>query len=127
MSRICTRAAMCRDCWPPEPSNAPECHSYLLRTGRLRLSSAATGPSEPVGLVVAGNDRGALGDAQSLVKRLGLGFRVVFTGLLACRERLEALADADVVAYVSEHEVFGLVPLEALLAGTPVVVGDDSG
>ena len=51
----------------------------------------------------------------------------MFTGLLACRERLEALADADVVAYVSEHEVFGLVPLEALLAGTPVVVGDDSG
>jgi len=91
------------------------------------LIEAVARTREPVRLVVAGNDMGALGDAQSLVKRLGLGFRVVFTGLLACRERLEALADADVVAYVSEHEVFGLVPLEALLAGTPVVVGDDSG
>ena len=46
-----------------------------------------------------------------------------------CRapERLELLADADVVVYPSEHEIFGLVPLEALLVGTPVVVADDSG
>jgi glycosyltransferase involved in cell wall biosynthesis len=29
--------------------------------------------------------------------------------------------------YPSEHEIFGLVPLEALLVGTPVVVSDDSG
>ena len=29
--------------------------------------------------------------------------------------------------YPSEHEIFGLVPLEALLCGTPVVVADDSG
>src|SRR5262249_56464877 len=65
--------------------------------------------------------------ARSLVKRLGLGARVVFVGLLTGRDRLEALADADVVVYASEHEVFGLVPLEALLAGTPVVVADDSG
>ena len=37
------------------------------------------------------------------------------------------LADADVVVYPSEHEVFGLVPLESILAGTAVVVTDDSG
>jgi glycosyltransferase involved in cell wall biosynthesis len=37
------------------------------------------------------------------------------------------LADADVVVYPSGDEVFGLVPLEALLCGTPVVVADDSG
>jgi glycosyltransferase involved in cell wall biosynthesis len=48
-------------------------------------------------------------------------------GVLRGRERLEALADADVVAYAGEHEVFGLVALEAVLCGTPVVVADDSG
>jgi glycosyltransferase involved in cell wall biosynthesis len=48
-------------------------------------------------------------------------------GLLKGHERLQLLADADVVVYPSEHEIFGLVPLEALLAGTPVVVADDSG
>jgi glycosyltransferase involved in cell wall biosynthesis len=52
---------------------------------------------------------------------------VVFTGLLTGPARIEALADADVVVYASEHEIFGLVPFEALLAGTPVVVADDSG
>jgi glycosyltransferase involved in cell wall biosynthesis len=41
--------------------------------------------------------------------------------------RLHALADADVVVYPSQHEVFGLVALEALLVGTPVIVADDSG
>ena len=45
----------------------------------------------------------------------------------AARERLEALADADVAVYATRDEAFGLVPLEALLCGTPVVVGDDAG
>jgi glycosyltransferase involved in cell wall biosynthesis len=43
------------------------------------------------------------------------------------QERLDALADADIVVYPSQDEVFGLVPLEALLSGTPVIVADDSG
>jgi glycosyltransferase involved in cell wall biosynthesis len=42
-------------------------------------------------------------------------------------ERLDALAAADVVVYPSRDEVFGIVPLEALLCGRPVVVCDDSG
>jgi glycosyltransferase involved in cell wall biosynthesis len=62
-----------------------------------------------------------------LIEQLRLSSRVVFTGLLEGRTRLEALADADVVAYASTDEVFGLVPLEALLSGTPVVVANDSG
>jgi glycosyltransferase involved in cell wall biosynthesis len=69
-------------------------------------------------LVVAGNDVStAIPPLQGLIR----------IGLLAGRERLEALADADVVVYPSEHEIFGLVPLEALLCGTPVVVADDCG
>ena len=42
-------------------------------------------------------------------------------------ERLELLVDADVLAYPSSGEVFGLVPFEGLLCGAPVVVGDDCG
>ena len=78
-------------------------------------------------LVVAGNDMGSADDARALATALDIADRVTFTGLLQGRERLEALADADVVVYPSEHEIFGLVPLEALLCGTPVVVADDSG
>ena len=47
--------------------------------------------------------------------------------MLRDRERLEALADADVLVYPSQDEIFGLAAVEALLCGTPVVVSDDSG
>jgi len=78
-------------------------------------------------LVIAGNDMGAGADARTRANALGIGDCTRFTGLLTGRERLAALADATVVAYPSEHEIFGLVPLEALLCGTPVVVAGDSG
>ena len=78
-------------------------------------------------LVIAGNDMGAGAGLRSLARRLGIENRARFTGLLRGRERLEALADADVVVYPSQDEVFGLVAVEALLAGTPVIVADDSG
>lgn len=78
-------------------------------------------------LVIAGNDMGAGAGTRALVRSLGIEPHTVFTGLLRAHERLEALADADVLVYPSEHEIFGLVPLESLLSGTPVVVADDSG
>ena len=78
-------------------------------------------------LVIAGNDMGAGTGTHALVHELGLDARTIFTGLLRGRERLEALADADVLVYPSQDEIFGLVPLEAILSGTPVIVADDSG
>ena len=78
-------------------------------------------------LVVAGGDMGCETRLRGLVSALGLQERALFTGVLAGRERFEALADADVVVYPSRDEIFGLVPLEALLCGTPVVVSDDCG
>jgi glycosyltransferase involved in cell wall biosynthesis len=78
-------------------------------------------------LVVAGNDMGAGASARATAEAVGVGGRTRFVGLLQGANRLELLADADVVVYPSEHEIFGLVPLEALLVGTPVVVSDDSG
>jgi glycosyltransferase involved in cell wall biosynthesis len=81
---------------------------------------------EATSLVVAG-DGGCGRPLRALALELGLGSRVRFAGLLRGRERLDALAAADVVAYAGRDEIFGLVPLEALLCGTPVVVADDSG
>ena len=86
---------------------------------RLRSPSAR--------LIVAGNDMGAAGAVFSLVRSLGLESRVIRTGLLTGSDRLDALAAANVVVYPSRDEIFGLVPLEALMAGTPVVVCNDSG
>ena len=92
----------------------------LLRAFALNVAPDAR-------LAIAGNDMGTRRSLEHLSSELGLGDRVVFTGLLRGAARLEALADADVLVYPSADEVFGLVPLEALLTGTPVVVADDSG
>lgn len=78
-------------------------------------------------LVIAGNDMGSGSGLERLVHACHLDDRVTFTGLLAGDSRLQALADADVVVYPSEHEIFGLVPCEALTVGTPVIVSNDSG
>jgi glycosyltransferase involved in cell wall biosynthesis len=78
-------------------------------------------------LVIAGNDMGAGRSVRALVRSLHLEERTTFTGLLSGRSRLDALADSDVVVYPSEHEIFGLVPLEALMLETPVVVAEDCG
>jgi len=78
-------------------------------------------------LVIAGNDMGGIETARAMAREFGVADRVRFTGLLAGRSRLEALTDADLVVYPSEHEIFGLVPLEAIVCGTPVIVAGDSG
>jgi glycosyltransferase involved in cell wall biosynthesis len=78
-------------------------------------------------LVLAGNDMGVEASLRRLVEEEGLTGRTFFTGLLQGEERLEALVDAAVVVYPGRHEIFGLVAIEALLCGSPVVVSDDSG
>jgi glycosyltransferase involved in cell wall biosynthesis len=84
-------------------------------------------PGDDLRLVIAGSEMGAGDFARQAVRQAGVEARTLFTGLLEGRARLEALADADAVAYATEQEIFGLVPLEALLCGSPVVVADDSG
>ncbi len=78
-------------------------------------------------LIIAGNDMGVAARLLRLARRCGVAPRTRLLGLLAGRQRLQALADADVVVYPGQHEAFGLVPLEALLCGAPVIVADDCG
>jgi glycosyltransferase involved in cell wall biosynthesis len=80
-----------------------------------------------VQLVFAGNDMGCGRLTRQVVRRLGLDSQTRFTGLLKGPDRFSALADADIVVYPSRDEVFGLVPLEALQTGTPVIVCNDCG
>jgi glycosyltransferase involved in cell wall biosynthesis len=93
----------------------------------LLVRAFAQLPSSTATLVIAGNDMGAESSAREAAEAAGVMGRTRFLGLLQGAERLDLLADADVVVYPSEHEIFGLVPFEALLMGTPVVVSDDSG
>jgi glycosyltransferase involved in cell wall biosynthesis len=86
------------------------------------VEAFADGGPEGACLVVAGPDMGAMDAARARVQG-----DVRFVGTLEGRERLELLADTDVLVYASTAEIFGLVPFEGLLCGAPVVVADDCG
>ena len=90
------------------------------------LRALALLPSE-VRLVVAGNFMMPEQPIRAIVEELHLHDRVCFPGLLLGDDRNAAYVDADVVAYPSTDEIFGLVAAEALMCRTPVVVCDDSG
>jgi glycosyltransferase involved in cell wall biosynthesis len=78
-------------------------------------------------LVIAGPDDGDLGRLRDMAAGLDLQDDVGFPGSLYGRDRLAALVDADVVVAPAPYEIFGLVPFEALMCGTPVIVGEGSG
>lgn len=80
-----------------------------------------------VQLVIAGNFMMPEQPIRAIVEQLHLHDRVRFPGLLLGDDRNAAYVDADVVAYPSTDEIFGLVAAEALMCETPVVVCDDSG
>lgn len=78
-------------------------------------------------LVLAGPDNGYLEKAKSLVEELTLKEHVKFTGFINGAEKLAAYVDSDVLVYPSSFEIFGLVPFEAIMCGTPVIVTDNCG
>jgi glycogen(starch) synthase len=61
------------------------------------------------------------------VRQLNLGAHVRFTGFLEDHELRLHYAAADVAIAPSIYEPFGLVAVEAMACGTPVVVGDTGG
>ena len=76
-------------------------------------------------LVVAGPDAEGFGKViDGLITQHNVRDRIIFTGMIGGEEKLAALADADLLALPSWHENFGLAVIEALAAGTPVVVSD---
>lgn len=64
---------------------------------------------------------------RSLAQNRGVGDRTVFVGPLYGLERVEAFVDADVFALPSQWENFGFAVIEAMAAGTPVVVSEQCG
>lgn len=63
-------------------------------------------------------------EMTKLVAASGLQDRVHFVGAVPYAERLDWLADADVVVMPSRYETFGMVAAEAMAVGSPVVAFD---
>ena len=76
-------------------------------------------------LAIAGPDAdGYRAKVEADVAARGLTDRVLFTGMLRGRDRIAALADADLFVLPSYQENFGIAVVEALASGTPVVISD---
>ncbi len=77
-------------------------------------------------LLIAGKG-GMIDELRNQVNYLGLGNKVYFTGYLGSKDVQKMYKCADVSVFPSTYEPFGIVALEAMLSGTPVVVSDVGG
>ena len=77
-------------------------------------------------LIIAGKG-GMLDELKAEVDALGLGNKVYFTGYLNSKQVQKMYKCADISVFPSTYEPFGIVALEAMLAGTPIVVSDIGG
>lgn len=81
-------------------------------------------PDMRVVLIGDGPEKNAL---QKLAAELGIAERVTFTGKLPFSDVIVYLKAADIFGFASVTETQGLVTMEALAAGLPVVAVDASG
>jgi glycosyltransferase involved in cell wall biosynthesis len=66
-------------------------------------------------------------ELEELAARLGVAERIRFLGWVSEDDKFAALASADVFVSTSQHEGFGLMYLEAMACGLPVVTYDNGG
>jgi glycosyltransferase involved in cell wall biosynthesis len=103
------------------------CVSRLVRYKNVHLVLKVLKhlPKEYVAVVVGtGPEETSL---RELAMSLGLGDRARFVGRVADDDVYRWYRTATVLAHLSEIESFGMVCVEALAAGTPVVANDDRG
>jgi glycosyltransferase involved in cell wall biosynthesis len=79
-----------------------------------------------VRFVIAGSGDMA-GRVVEMAAREGIGRKVLFTGFLRGREVERVFRSADLFVMPSVSEPFGLVPLEAMSYGVPVIISKQSG
>ena len=80
-----------------------------------------------VSLVIAGRGDAALESKLRLQAERLLRGRAEFIGWVSGDDKVRFLAGIDVVAMPSEYENFGVAAVEAMAAGTPVIVSDRAG
>jgi len=82
--------------------------------------------AQPIKLYIAGKGS-AHSSLKILVEQLQLTKEVVFLGALSVNEMVTFYQNMDVVVLPSFHEAFGLVFIEAIALGTPVLVSSTFG
>ena len=77
-------------------------------------------------LVIVGKG-GMIDELRAQVENMGLRDKVYFTGYMNGKDVQKMYKCADVAVFPSTYEPFGIVALEAMLAGVPTVVSDIGG
>ncbi|GAA1299006.1 glycosyltransferase family 4 protein [Saccharothrix xinjiangensis] len=105
-------------------------HRTILSLGRLErykrvavLLRALPSLPADVQLVIVG-DGSQHGELRGLAAELGITGRVRFLGRIGTEEVHRWLRTAVVLVSLSEHEAFGMAPVEAAAAGARVVLSD---
>lgn len=96
------------------------------RKGTDQLLSLVTRLGKNVRLVIVG-DGPDLEALKLKADRLGAAARVTFTGFVSDSRKADWLAASDLYVSTSQHEGFGLVYLEAMSQGLPIVCYDHGG
>ena len=78
-------------------------------------------------LVIVGPDDGFLTSIKKLTLKLGIKNKVLFTGPLYGRNKLEAYVDASIYVLPSRYEIWGMTVLEAMACNTPVLLTKNCG
>jgi glycosyltransferase involved in cell wall biosynthesis len=111
----------------------PSSREHILYLGRIEIAQkgldmllkayATVAPFTAADLLIAGDgpDSEAL---RALSAELGLGSRVRFLGRVSGPAKYELLSSAALLCMPSRYETFGMVALEALACGTPVLAFD---
>jgi glycosyltransferase involved in cell wall biosynthesis len=127
----------------PKPSVIPKSREHfgfspndilLVTIGRLvprksvsTLIKIVAGLENPkIKLLVVG-DGPERGNLEELTKSLDLEKRICFSGKVTDEEKFQLLNISDVFVSSSQHEGFGIVFLEAMATGLPVVCYDKGG
>jgi glycosyltransferase involved in cell wall biosynthesis len=99
----------------------------LERNKRVELTVAAVQHFAPdITLVVVG-DGTHRSDIERIAEETGMSHRIKFLGAVSDDALVDLYRDALALIYVPFDEDYGLVTLEAFLAGKPVITAHDSG
>jgi len=99
-------------------------HEIKAFDNLIRSFSLVLKTQPDVKLLIAGSDEGSKSFLINEIKRLELLDSVFLIGQLDDIEKKEVLSNSSVFALCSHVESFGIVVLEALASGLPVVVSD---
>ncbi|MCK6601124.1 MAG: glycosyltransferase family 4 protein [Bacteroidetes bacterium] len=107
---------------------------YVLFVGRLNVRKNILGlinsiqfwQNPELKLVIAGKPDGVNEISYSMMKNLQDSGKIIFTGFVRQEDLISLMRHSACFCFPSFDEGFGLPPLEAMAAGTPVVVSDCS-